>query len=94
MFKLLEEPDPKAILPKPENGSHRLGHGIVEVEDNLSTEDLRHQGTEHKDIGHVVDMHKVIPSFPRAAGKDRTGKQNERPILTVFRRGDASRERG
>src|SRR5262245_20694942 len=74
-----------AILPKPEDGNHQLGHRIVKVEDNLGTQDFWRQCTKHEHVRHVVNMHKVIPPFPSAACKDRTGEQNERPVSDQVR---------
>ena len=46
-------------------------------EDDFGAEDFRQQRTKHEDIGHVMDMHKVISALQRATGENRTGKQNE-----------------
>jgi dTDP-glucose pyrophosphorylase len=47
----------------------------MEVEDNLGPKDLRHQGTENKDVRHVMDVHKIIWPFECPARKDRTGDE-------------------
>src|SRR5271165_1947498 len=66
----LENPDCRAIPSKLIDGHHQLRHWIVEVEDDFGAQDLRNQRTEHEDIGHVMNMDKVISALQRATGEN------------------------
>ena len=62
LLQSLQNDHAEAVLGQREDRLHELRHGIVQVQNDLCTEEFRHDRSENEDIRHVMHMDEVVPA--------------------------------
>ena len=63
------------------NRPHQLRHGIVLIKNHLGAYQFRKQPAHDQDIGHVVNVDKIVALLERTFRKDVRGVKNESSVL-------------
>src|SRR4029077_5517435 len=51
----------EAVLRQVEDRLHELGHGVMQVQNDLCAEEFRDDRTENEDVRHVMHMDEIVP---------------------------------
>ena len=68
LFEPPYQPDAARLFSQVEDRHHQFRHWIVQIEEHLRSQYLRHQGTHHENVRHVVDVDQVITPPETSAG--------------------------
>src|SRR5262245_9345376 len=62
LLQSLQHAHAEAVLRQLEDRLHELGHGIVQVQNDLCAEEFRDDRTENEDVRHVMHMDEIVPA--------------------------------